>query len=90
MGLTLEVGALSGEGQIDLSFEHYRSNYKMDRPHFGSQAASASSLRQVVTSPRLLRPRSYSRQFRIQCFVLYWRLTRLEDEKPFLRWRSKR
>ena len=30
------------------------------------------------TSPRLLRPRSYSLQFRILYFVLYWRLTRLD------------
>ena len=31
-----------------------------------------------MTSPRLLRPRSYSLQFRILYFVLYWRLTRLD------------
>ena len=33
---------------------------------------------QIVTSPRLLRPRSYSLQFRILYFVLYWRLIRLD------------
>ena len=33
---------------------------------------------QIVTSPRLLRPRSYSLQFRILYFFLYWRLTRLD------------
>ena len=49
------------------------------RPFFGGiHAAIASSLSQIVTSPRLLRPRSYSLQFRILCFVLYWRLTRLD------------
>ena len=31
-----------------------------------------------MTSPRLLRPRSYSLQFRILYFFLYWRLTRLD------------
>ena len=31
-----------------------------------------------MTSPRLLRPRSYSLQFRILYFVLYWRLIRLD------------
>ena len=41
-------------------------------------AAIASSLSQIVTSPRLLRPRSYSLQFRILYFVLYWRLIRLD------------
>ena len=49
------------------------------RPFFGGiHAAIASSLSQIVTSPRLLRPRSYSLQFRILYFVLYWRLTRLD------------
>ena len=49
------------------------------RPFFGgTQAAIASSLSQIVTSPRLLRPRSYSLQFRILYFFLYWRLTRLD------------
>ena len=49
------------------------------RPFFGgTHAAIASSLSQIVTSPRLLRPRSYSLQFRILYFVLYWRLTRLD------------
>ena len=31
-----------------------------------------------MTSPRLLRPPSYSLQFRILYFFLYWRLTRLD------------
>ena len=31
-----------------------------------------------MTSPRLLRPRSYSLQFRILYFFLYWQLTRLD------------
>ena len=31
-----------------------------------------------MTSPRLLRPRSYFLQFRILYFFLYWRLTRLD------------
>ena len=31
-----------------------------------------------MTSPRLLRPRSYSLQFRILYFFLYWRLARLD------------
>ena len=49
------------------------------RPFFGAtHAAIASSLSQIVTSPRLLRPRSYSLQFRILYFFLYWRLTRLD------------
>ena len=49
------------------------------RPFFGgTHAAIASSLSQIVTSPRLLRPRSYSLQFRILYFFLYWRLTRLD------------
>ena len=49
------------------------------RPFFGgTHAAIASSLSQIVTSPRLLRPRSYSLQFRILYFVLYWRLPRLD------------
>ena len=49
------------------------------RPFFGGiHAAIASSLSQIVTSPRLLRPRSYSLQFRILYFVLYWRLIRLD------------
>ena len=49
------------------------------RPFFGgTHAAIASSLSQIVTSPRLLRPRSYSLQFRILHFFLYWRLTRLD------------
>ena len=43
-----------------------------------SHAAIASSLSQIVTSPRLLGPRSYSLQFRILYFFLYWRLTRLD------------
>ena len=43
-----------------------------------THAAIASSLSQIVTSPRLLRPRSYSLQFRILYFFLYWRLTRLD------------
>ena len=48
-------------------------------PFFGAtHAAIASSLSQIVTSPRLLRPRSYSLQFRILYFFLYWRLTRLD------------
>ena len=48
-------------------------------PFFGgTHAAIASSLSQIVTSPRLLRPRSYSLQFRILYFFLYWRLTRLD------------
>ena len=48
------------------------------RPFIGGvQAAIASSLSQIVTSP-LLRPRSYSLQFRILYFVLYLRLTRLD------------
>ena len=41
-------------------------------------AAIASSLSQIVTSPRLLRTRSYSLQFRILYFVLSWRLIRLD------------
>ena len=59
------------------------------RPFFvGTHAAMASSLSQIVTSPRLLRPRSYSLQFRILCFFLYWRLTRLDYvlEHPVLPW----
>ena len=49
------------------------------RPFFaGIHVAIASSLSQIVTSPRLLRPRSYSLQFRILYFVLYWRLTQLD------------
>ena len=49
------------------------------RPFFGgTHAAIASSLSQIVTSPRLLRPRSYSLQFRILYFFLYWQLTRLD------------
>ncbi len=49
------------------------------RPFFGGiHAAIASSLSQIVTSPRLLRPGSYSLQFRILYFVLYWRLIRLD------------
>ena len=49
------------------------------RPFFdGTHAAIASSFSQIVTSPRLLRPRSYSLQFRILYFVLYWRLIRLD------------
>ena len=32
----------------------------------------------ALPSPRLLRPRSYSLQFRILYFVLYWRLIRLD------------
>ena len=53
------------------------------RPFFGGiHAAIASSLSQIVTSPRLLRPRSYSLQFRILYFVLYWRLIRLDFPRP--------
>ena len=53
------------------------------RPFFGgTHAAIASSLSQIVTSPRLLRPRSYSLQFRILYFFLYWRLTRLDFAAP--------
>ena len=49
------------------------------RLFFGAtHAAIASSLSQIVTSPRLLRPRSYSLQFRILYFFWYWRLTRLD------------
>ncbi len=40
--------------------------------------AIACSLSQIVTSPRLLRPRSYSLQFRILYVVLYLLLTRLD------------
>ena len=52
-------------------------------PFFGGiHAAIASSLSQIVTSLRLLRPRSYSLQFRIWYFVLYWRWTRLDFPAP--------
>ena len=41
------------------------------RPFFGgTHAAIASSLSQIVTSPRLLRPRSYSLQFRDSALLL--------------------
>ncbi len=58
-------------------FEYWR--WPPRRPFFGGvHAAIASSLNQIVTSPRLLRPCSYSLQFRILYFVLYLRLTRLD------------
>ena len=45
------------------------SRWPPRRPFFGgTHAAIASSLSQIVTSPRLLRPRSYSLQFRILYF----------------------
>ena len=59
------------------------------RPFFGgTHAAIASSLSQIVTSPRLLRPRSYSLQCRILYFFLYWRLLSLDYvlEHPVLPW----
>ncbi len=49
------------------------------RPFFGGlHAPIAASLSQIVTSPRFLRPRSYSLQFRILYIVLYLLLTRLD------------
>ena len=44
----------------------------------GVHAAIVSALSQIVTSLRLLRAPSYSRQFRILYLVLYLRLTRLD------------
>ena len=59
--------------------EKVNNSSLMKHPFFGGiHAAIASSLSQIVTSPRLLRPRSYSLQFRILYFVLYWRLIRLD------------
>jgi len=59
-----------------------KPNRSNDAPHLvkgiGLVAAIASSLSQIVISPRLLRPCSYSLQFRILYFVLYLRLTRLD------------
>ena len=49
------------------------------RPFFaGVQAETASWLSQIATSPRFLRPHSYSFQLRTLYFVLYLRLTRLD------------
>ena len=73
----LEVRADGGLSVRIARFEYRRCPPR--RPFFGGiHAAIASSLSQIVTSPRLLRPRSYSLQFRILYFVLYWRLIRLD------------
>ena len=69
------LGGMSWESSIE--YERI-INTEVRRILGGVHSASASSLSQIVRLPRLLRPRSYSLQFRILYVVLYLRLTRLD------------
>ena len=65
------------DAQVSTGIHHAMYLIRTGSAHFKGQFAKPGRIFQEK-SRRLLRPRSYSLQFRILYFVLYWRLTRLD------------